>query len=99
MKFPIHLVPLQKYELTQFDQCPVPCKDHVVIIRGECQMVKEWTHYNYVMIAVVERAFPSRGSTSWSKYPKGISAEAMLKCNDSKLEQMLVPIKDKCAVG
>jgi hypothetical protein len=34
MKFPIHLVPLQKYELTQFDQCTVPCYDHVLIIRG-----------------------------------------------------------------
>jgi hypothetical protein len=64
MKFPIHLVPLQKYELTQFDQCTVPCYAHVLIIRRECQMVKEWTHYNYVMIAVVERAFPSKGSTS-----------------------------------
>jgi hypothetical protein len=63
-EIPIHLVPLQKYELTQFDQCPVPCYDHVLIMRGECQMVKEWTHYNYVMIAVVERAFPSKGSTS-----------------------------------
>jgi hypothetical protein len=35
------------------------------------------THYNYVMIAVVEGAFPSKGSTSWSwtykeiQIPKG----------------------------
>jgi hypothetical protein len=34
------------------------------IIRGGMPDGEGMTHYNYVMIAVVEGAFPSKGSTS-----------------------------------